>query len=668
MKRFSFFSAFSSVKSINLYIIIEWLSILLTFFIVLHLSLRPFIAFDTDLFWHLAAGQDMWHLKSVYLKDTFSHTRYGYQWINYSWGFELIVYFLYSLGGLNTIILFRSFLFLFPMSCLFYTARLRGAGLFISLIITLWASLILSSYWWVRPQMVSLCMGSLFLLIFELVINGKEKLIFLFPVLMVIWANLHGGVSLIGLALIIVYSIIYAIQKIISGKELYKRQKYLFIVIILCILSIFISPHTFKTPYHIISCIIFPDPFKGIITEAQKPDFLTPACRITLFFMISVLSGAVYMIKKKRFFDVSLVVVFIPLIFGAERHHLLLLPFFVPTVSVFFDDIIKSLMPHIALLNRKWFNNYYNRTLRIIYVIFLFILLAREGLMIFRLACPPARLIRWETFPDSTCNFLIDNKIKGNLFNSLTSGGYLIWKLKNLCPVYIDPRDEAVYDVSLVREYLYILNGNEKAFTILDNRKIDIIFQSLLYDNFPFFNKLLPASKEWFIAYEDTSGRIYLRKSRFYNLSKTFTGLNGDVCFMPHLLEGQRLLDKGMTEEGISEMEKSQALYPDCPRCQLWLGMAYARTGNYISAIRQWELMLLLHYPVAIRGVYYNMGLMELNIGNPEKAACYLSEELRNDPNNKDIKARLSELPRHNHSLCFIKFAWHRFWAPFFVW
>ncbi len=70
---------------------------------------------DTDMLWHLRAGQWMVEHRMLLRVDVFSWSRAGQPWINHSWLSQLIIYASYRLGG--------------DLGLTFYTAVLAAAGM-----------------------------------------------------------------------------------------------------------------------------------------------------------------------------------------------------------------------------------------------------------------------------------------------------------------------------------------------------------------------------------------------------------------------------------------------------------------------------------------------------------------------------------------------------------
>ena len=65
-----------------------------------HLFLAPA---QSDTWWLLRAGADIWHTHAVPLKDTYSFTAAGAAWPNHEWLFEAVMYAAYKAGGMAAV-------------------------------------------------------------------------------------------------------------------------------------------------------------------------------------------------------------------------------------------------------------------------------------------------------------------------------------------------------------------------------------------------------------------------------------------------------------------------------------------------------------------------------------------------------------------------------------
>jgi hypothetical protein len=160
------------------------LTALLFLTVVLACALTPMQA---DTWWQLRAGRDMWATGRVMLADVYSHTSYGAFWLNHEWLAEVIYYGAYRAAGLPGVTLFAAALIVGGWSV---TWRLTTGPVRSAFLWTL-AALVPSSMWWEpRPHAFSLLFipATVFL-----VARGRTAWL---PIVVVIWANCHGGVLL----------------------------------------------------------------------------------------------------------------------------------------------------------------------------------------------------------------------------------------------------------------------------------------------------------------------------------------------------------------------------------------------------------------------------------------------------------------------------------------
>ena len=151
---------------------------------------------DPDVWWHLKAGQYMAENKSVPHSDPFSYTRAGLPWVAHEWLTEVLLYQLYRLAGWGGLIV----VFAAILSAAFFLLYVRcGPSPFLAGVAVLCAAWATAPVWGVRPQVVSLLLTSLWLLILERSERDGRILWWTLP-LTLLWVNLHAGFAL-GLAL-----------------------------------------------------------------------------------------------------------------------------------------------------------------------------------------------------------------------------------------------------------------------------------------------------------------------------------------------------------------------------------------------------------------------------------------------------------------------------------
>src|SRR4051812_2341752 len=143
---------------------------------------------QTDTWWQLRAGEAMWSSHHVMLRDEFSHTVAGGYWPNHEWLSQVLFYAAYKTGGLPMLTALCAAV---VTICWAVIARLTPAPRAVRLLLLGAGAVMTSPAWSLRPQVFSLALVAITLWI---IVDGRRPWT-LAPVF-VVWANLHGGVSL----------------------------------------------------------------------------------------------------------------------------------------------------------------------------------------------------------------------------------------------------------------------------------------------------------------------------------------------------------------------------------------------------------------------------------------------------------------------------------------
>jgi hypothetical protein len=162
----------------------NFLGVFLILIVFLVCGLTPM---QTDTWWQLRAGQDMWTSRRILLTDTYSHTAYGSFWPNHEWLAEVIFYGMYRAGGLPLLTLFAAGLI---TAAWVITWRLTQGPADIVFAVTALAIVPAAQWWEPRPHAFSL----LFLMVTVSLLVYQRYL--WLPLVFLVWANCHGGVLL----------------------------------------------------------------------------------------------------------------------------------------------------------------------------------------------------------------------------------------------------------------------------------------------------------------------------------------------------------------------------------------------------------------------------------------------------------------------------------------
>jgi hypothetical protein len=148
---------------------------------------------QSDTYWHLRAGQDIWRTLRVPLVDAYSYTAAGQPWPNHEWLWQALSYGLYRLGGMPALVLAGAAIVTAAAAIAY---RLMVGSTVQRFSLMLLALPFVSCVWALRPQIVSLL-----LLCVLVALLARERYLWL-PPLFVLWANVHGAVALGGVAVV----------------------------------------------------------------------------------------------------------------------------------------------------------------------------------------------------------------------------------------------------------------------------------------------------------------------------------------------------------------------------------------------------------------------------------------------------------------------------------
>jgi len=155
---------------------------------------------DPDVWWHLRTGQLMLSNHALFHTDPYSFTRFGQPWINHEWLSQILLFLLYRVAGFGGLIVGSAVVI---ASALFLVFTRCPGRPYLAALMTLLGAVASAPAWGVRPQMFSLLLGSIFLVLLEGSVK-RPALLWWTPPLMLLWVNLHAGYP-IGLAFLALF-------------------------------------------------------------------------------------------------------------------------------------------------------------------------------------------------------------------------------------------------------------------------------------------------------------------------------------------------------------------------------------------------------------------------------------------------------------------------------
>jgi hypothetical protein len=465
------------------------------FVVVLFLGLFALAArnaADPDLWWHLKTGQLIIESKSVPHTDPFSFTRVGQPWIAHEWLSEVLIYSLWRVAGWAGLIV----AFAAVITGAFLPLYLRcGPKPYIAGVATLCAALATRPLWGVRPQMLSLLLTSLWLLILERSERNPKLLYWTLP-LTLLWVNLHAGFAL-GLALSALFLVGEWIEGATGGEKNMRSLRFPALVLALDLLLVPFNPNGIKLFWYPIETLQSAA-MQNYIAEWASPNFHRG--EYAPFLLIVLATFAVFGCASRSNLRARDLLLLIVSLFAALRS-IRLIPLFaliaVPVVSMqvaaWLTDRTARQSPRVA--RKEIFRASLNAAIVITMVAFA--------------AVRIASVIRdqprsdAQNFPAHAVDFLQAHPSAGPIFNHYDWGGYLIWKLYPNTRVFIDGRAD-VYGEHLLHDFADASQLKDDWQSLLEQWNI----QRILVPGNSALATGLRQAPGWKVAYEDSQAII----------------------------------------------------------------------------------------------------------------------------------------------------------------
>lgn len=486
---------------------IERLALWILFILLFTLAIQ--VPVDTDTWWHLRSGETTFKDRAVLNEDIFSFTRNGDEWVNHSWGAQLILYGMYRLtgggddpAGTGTIGLAFYTAILATVS-MYLIYRLSSGSVYSRMFVIVLGAATAAVFWSPRPQMISFLFGAITLyILYRYRYNDVDRLWWL-PALMVIWVNLHAGFA-IGFIILLGFIAGEIIGRVFNAEAAlsWPAIRKLGLVIVACVVALSINPYGPRM-------IVYPFDTAGIqvlnlfIQEWRSPDFKNPqtwpfVVMLGLIIMFSGRSGA-----KLQWSELVLVAGTAALALWSARNistfALVATPMLSRQVEAWLQSRGWAITPATDITQRQ------ARLNVAILILMVFGALAQIGTT---LAPASVEDIHEELLPTGATAYLQDNQPPGPMFNEYNWGGYFIFALPEY-PVFVDGRTD-LYGDDILRDYFRAFLGAKEWRDTLDDYNINLV---VIQESTALATLLRETSDTWNLVYEDDQAIIFTRST-----------------------------------------------------------------------------------------------------------------------------------------------------------
>lgn len=470
-----------------------------------------FNCIDWDLWARLSVGKVFSLTGTVLQHDIFSFTPIKKLWIDHEWGSSVIFYYIshyFGDTGLIVLKIFLSFTIMFLISRIIKSQNpVKNAHLNIIFYMFVYLLMFGGLGSTVRCHQFTFLFFTLMIYLLEKVRKGNDHYLFFIPLIMLFWANMHGGfVSGVGLLSI------YGIGEFLNKKP---YKKYI-ITLIPTVLITLINPYGINYWYYIIEATTMKRPH---ITEWMSTNLFGPVLSWKGFKIVFVMSlvGLIFsFIKKKPKYKeidkVKYILLFVTLFLALK--HIKHQPFFGIVAGSFlyhdFYSIFFSIKNYlVGHFGDKWEKILKNTAIVKDTILYSIIIVSGALLMY---TTPIKIIVPADTYPIGAVEFIRQNNISGNLVTLFHWGSYVTWKLYPRCKVALDGRYEEVYPddtVKIVGKFVY--NYDKDALDAINTlKKLDTNILIVVKTDDSYANIL--KDKYWRLVFEDDITGVFLRR------------------------------------------------------------------------------------------------------------------------------------------------------------
>ncbi len=455
---------------------------------------------DGDIWRHLTTGNVILATGQIPTQNIFSHTLASAPLVPKEWLGQVVFALANRTAGLNGVAWLTALILATTYTLLSIGLQHLGTRAWVAFAAALAASVVGALHALSRPHLFTWLFFALFLLLLEdMRRNGSRRALWLLPLLMVVWANLHGA-FITGLVLIAFYVVGAGLEK--NSRQVVKLTG-LWAGVLLASFINPAGPELVVYNWNILQQRFLVD----LTVEFQSPNFHVIS---TWPFVGLLLFALAILARSNKRLDWTPLVVLLGWIafalYSARNiplYALAAMPILMPFTEAFIDETmpaVSRILTRMDDLDRKAWG-------------WMWAIVAVVGLI--GAQASGTKLDVWgmgNTFDPHVLPVAAVDAVKaslpaGNMFNEFNWGGYLLYRLWPEKKVFIDGWTD-FYGETLTREYLQAVNAEPGWESILDRYNVNWV---IVAPTRPLAVRL-DESPAWVQRYEDKTAGVWVRR------------------------------------------------------------------------------------------------------------------------------------------------------------
>lgn len=478
-----------------------------------------------DVWWHLKTGEWIVQNAQVPTEDIFAFDEEITQGISPQWMGSTLYYLVYKMGGLLGLKIFRTILF---TTCIFLFIFFSYRKIPLSLLALLTVCLVcsFSTRALLRPFVFNFIFIQLFLIVlFSYYRQGQFRLLLWLPFMGIIWANIHMGSFVYGNLFLVLFLIAEAVAFFNNqwGPRLKERRhlilsrlKHLSCILLFYQTVFFLGPYGFEGGLYPYKTFLFPEfinfyKLSNVIVELRPPIYIFHLSGF--WFYVLVVLGLLFIRKNnKDQFLFALLFIFSIFLFlrGARASGLFALVTCYVIVQIAYNVGLRNHWRDLKIA--KFFG-----PLSYVFVSLLVVVsmvkvtqarIYNKGEMSSLLSQSVSPYN-----PQTAIDFLEQNNIKGQIFNSAGLGGYLIWSSYPELKPFVDNRQ---YNQKLFAKYVAILREPRKYWPVaVEEFQLQTVLLDASHRGSHKLLKTIHADSKWQMIFLDGPMVVFVKKGYF---------------------------------------------------------------------------------------------------------------------------------------------------------
>lgn len=456
---------------------------------------------ETDFWWHMKVGQFIATHHMVPSKDYMSFTFAGHPWTDHEWLPELGLYALYRAVGLWGPIIFFACVITIAFIFVYATMVQRGTNRVLSLFVLAAAYSASRGSWGPRIQMFTMMFLAIYIFLLHRYSQTKDRRILVaFPLLMLLWTNIHGGFVL-GLVVMGITIAGETLNRLSKHEEAWSVSdvKALAVALVATFGVTIINPNGIRQLLYPLTFVL-PNAYTNQIQESASPNFHMPVMMIFEGLLLLLITSAFVGKQRVNWTHLFMILAFTHLAFSQVRNVALWVIVVTPLLALY----VQSMAPGFRGKRRR--RPMQGRLLSYVNCLFLimvlFVYIAEVHIYITPKALAKSQS---DAFPIGAVSYLQKHSLPPRVFVSYAWGGYLLWRLFPKYRDFMDSRADTLFDSKILNDYLTAYAGAPAWKDVLKRYRV----QEVMIERDAPLTQLLAQDKSWRLVYHDSSSVLY---------------------------------------------------------------------------------------------------------------------------------------------------------------